>query len=68
MTQLVGGVDYEQRRTSRNLNEIAAYLRDIREDPRTSVMDAELLTRVLQSIERDLSHSYPTESSKRSAA
>jgi hypothetical protein len=68
MTQLVGGVDRVQQHSSRNLREIAAYLRDMLEDRSADHSDAAVLAKALDSVERELARSYGSESRSRSAA
>lgn len=68
MTQRVGGVDCVQQQSTRNLKEIAAYLRDMLGEREANESDAEVLTRALDSIERELARSYASEPQNRSAA
>lgn len=59
MAELLSRVVSVQGQTTRNLEEIAAYLRELLED-RPATEEAELLTQVLDSIERNLGRSYVT--------
>lgn len=68
MAQVLGFTEAPQNQDQANMDEIAAYLRDILEERHSVAKDVRLLTEVLDSIKRDLMESSPEKRETRPAA